>query len=66
MRLSAQPDLDADAARWSLWQYRLQPEYLLALCAQREAGTQVCVRELSARLEEQALTLMPTRRSGED
>lgn len=65
VRLSAQPDLDADAARWSLWQYRPQPEYLLALCAQREAGTQVRVRELSARLEEQALTLAPTRRSDE-
>lgn len=66
VRLNAQPDLDADPARWSLWQYRLPPEYLLALCAQREAGTQVRIRELSARLQEQASMLAPTRRSEED
>ena len=68
VRLSVRPELDDDAARWSLWQYRPQPEYLLALCAQRDtsAPTSVCVRELSPTLEERTLALVPTRRSQQD
>lgn len=65
VRLSVQPVLGDDAARWSLWQYRPQPEYLLALCSEREPGApaRVCVRELSPTLEERELALVPTRRS---
>ncbi|SOU07167.1 4'-phosphopantetheinyl transferase family protein [Xanthomonas arboricola] len=64
VRLSVRPELDDDAALWSLWQYRPQPHYLLALCAQRDtsAPTQVCVRELSTTLQERTVALLPTRR----
>ena len=36
--ISIDPDLEDDAERWSFWQYRPTPDYLLAICAERHAG----------------------------
>lgn len=38
VRLAIRPELGDDAQRWSLWQYRPTPDYLLALCAERGHG----------------------------
>lgn len=38
VRISIDPDLEDDAERWSFWQYRPTPDYLLAICAERHTG----------------------------
>ena len=38
VRISIEPELGDDEARWCFWQYRPTPEYLLALCAERRIG----------------------------
>jgi len=38
VRLSIEPDLGDDPNRWTFWQYRPTPDYLLALCAERLHG----------------------------
>lgn len=38
VHIEIQPQLGDDANRWSFWQYRPTPEYLLAVCAERRAG----------------------------
>ena len=38
VRISIDPDLEDDAERWSFWQYRPTPDYLMAICAERNAG----------------------------
>jgi 4'-phosphopantetheinyl transferase len=43
VRLCIDPDLDDHAERWSLWQYRPTPDYLLAICAERNTGPQPTV-----------------------
>lgn len=35
VRLTVQPELGDDAARWRFWQFRPTPEYQLAVCAER-------------------------------
>lgn len=35
VRIAIEPGLDDDAGRWSFWQCRPMPEYLLAICAER-------------------------------
>lgn len=44
---------------WCFWQYRPQPEYLLALCARRQAGisTKVIVRSLTPLISEAELSV---------
>lgn len=32
------PELGDDGGRWGLWQFRPRPEYLLAVCAERQRG----------------------------
>lgn len=39
VQLAVEPELEDDAARWSFWQYRPTPEYLLAVCAERRADS---------------------------
>lgn len=36
MRIVIEPSLDDDAGRWSFWQCCPMPEYLLAICAERQ------------------------------
>lgn len=38
VRLAIDPELGDDARRWSFWQLRPRPEYLLAICAERRDG----------------------------
>jgi 4'-phosphopantetheinyl transferase len=33
--IAIEPGLDDEAGRWSFWQCRPMPEYLLAICAER-------------------------------
>ena len=35
IHFTTHPDLKDDAARWQFWQYRLSPEHVLAVCADR-------------------------------
>jgi 4'-phosphopantetheinyl transferase len=39
VRIDIDPALDDHGDRWSFWQYRPGADYLLALCAQKTAGT---------------------------
>jgi len=39
VRIDIDPALEDHADRWSFWQYRPGADYLLALCAQKTAGT---------------------------
>lgn len=39
VRIDIDPALDDHADRWSFWQFRPGADYLLALCAQKTAGT---------------------------
>jgi len=43
VRIDIDPALDDHADRWSFWQYRPGTDYLLALCAQKTAGTRTVV-----------------------
>lgn len=67
VRLSIAPDLDDHAERWSLWQYRPTPDYLLAICAERNAGPQptVSIRNFNLQADE-ALPLSATPRRCSD
>lgn len=38
VRISIQPDLDDHAGRWSFWQCRPTVDYVMAICAERNAG----------------------------
>lgn len=44
VRFSVQRELGDDARRWSFWQFRPGPEYLLAVCAERLGGSTPRVR----------------------
>jgi 4'-phosphopantetheinyl transferase len=57
VRLAIDPELGDDASRWSFWQFRPTPEYLLALCAERLDGAAplLTVRKLIPTVADQAL-----------
>lgn len=38
VHIAIEPELGDDASRWSFWQYRPTPDYLLAVCAERRVG----------------------------
>lgn len=38
--LALQPELGDDATRWRLWQLQPEPDYLLAMCVERQAGAE--------------------------
>jgi 4'-phosphopantetheinyl transferase len=47
VRIAIEPKLGDDANRWSFWQFRPTPKYLLALCAERRADAPtVTVRKM--------------------
>lgn len=46
VRLAIEAGLGDAASRWSFWQYRPSPDYLLALCAEKRDATQVSLFEL--------------------
>ncbi|MDQ1812397.1 4'-phosphopantetheinyl transferase superfamily protein [Massilia sp. CCM 9210] len=48
VRLSIEPDLGDDAARWRFWQFQPTPDYLLALCAERLDGAEPLLTVRSA------------------
>jgi 4'-phosphopantetheinyl transferase len=56
VRLSIEPELADDAARWRLWQFQPRPEYLVALCAERVAARpSVTVRQIVPLVGERVL-----------
>lgn len=59
VRIAIHPELGDDASRWSFWQCRPTPEYLLAICAERLDGqtTGVTVRKTIPTIMEEALDL---------
>lgn len=59
VHLSVDARLDDDAGRWSFWQMRPRPSYLLAVCAQRlpRQSTVLTVREIVPLRGEQPLRL---------
>lgn len=65
VRLSVDPEVGDDAARWSLWQLRPTPEHLLALCAARlpSQPTVLAVREAVPLRHASDLALPVLRRS---
>jgi 4'-phosphopantetheinyl transferase len=67
VRITIDPSLDDDAGRWSFWQCRPGPEYLLALCVERRPGPppKIHLRRLLPLLDEDALIAEFTRRSSD-
>ncbi|MBR1158102.1 4'-phosphopantetheinyl transferase family protein [Bradyrhizobium elkanii] len=66
VEMTIQQDLRDDPSRWQLWQFRPVPEVLVALCAERtEVGTlqRLMFRNVVPGVEEQEISLEPTRRS---
>jgi 4'-phosphopantetheinyl transferase len=65
--LAIDPELGDEAARWQFWQFRPTPEYLVALCAERdgERVPAVTVRRVVPMVTEQAVALELLRSSSE-
>lgn len=58
VNLAVQPKLGDDASRWSFWQSRPAPEFLLALCAERRAEPpKLTVRKVVPLVGEETLTV---------
>ena len=55
VQLSICPELNDDAARWRLWQFRPRAEYLVAVCAQRTRASTLIVRQVVPMLSERML-----------
>ncbi len=43
IEMFAEPDLGDDCRRWQFWQFKLDPGYLIALCAERRASGNECL-----------------------
>jgi 4'-phosphopantetheinyl transferase len=65
VRLTIDPELEDQASRWSLWQFRPRPDYLLALCAERLGGPppHVTMRKIVPTVADEVLNLQSTRKS---
>jgi len=65
VRLTIDPQLEDEASRWFLWQFRPRREHLLALCAERLGGElpQITIRKVVPTVVEEMLNLQPTRHS---
>jgi 4'-phosphopantetheinyl transferase len=63
VRLTIDPELDDEAGRWRLWQFRPRPEYLLALCAERSApeAPRITIRTIVPSVMEEVLDLGASR-----
>ena len=63
VRLTVDPELQDDASRWRLWQFRPQPAYLLALCAERTApeAPRITIRKIVPSATEEVLSLSTSR-----
>jgi 4'-phosphopantetheinyl transferase len=66
IRLSIQPELADDPARWQFWQFRPTPDFLLALCAERldSGSTDVVVRKTVPMTSEATIVVERLRTSG--
>ena len=66
VRIAIHPELADDAGRWQFWQFRPAPQYLLAVCAERNsAGTpKLIVRRAVPLLSEEEMAARFTRASG--
>lgn len=58
VQLAIEPELGDDANRWTFWQYRPAPHYLLAICAERSATVpRVSLHRAGPTLAHDAFTL---------
>lgn len=66
VRIAMKPELGDVVDRWSFWQYRPVPGYLLAICAERRGGhaPRPTLRRLIPAVGEEAMDLEPHRSSG--
>ncbi|MBV9496099.1 MAG: 4'-phosphopantetheinyl transferase superfamily protein [Acidobacteria bacterium] len=65
--IAIDPALGDDPARWELWQYRAQPDYLVALCAERLGSRPtVIARKAVPLLSEEIVNLECPRASRND
>lgn len=57
------PAMNDDPARWRLWQFRLNEDFLLAVCAERDdaASPWPTLRKLTSLNEHEVLALTPTK-----
>ena len=58
VHIAIHPELADDAARWQFWQFRPTPEYLVAICAERNGATspRLVLRHAVPMLDETSLT----------
>jgi 4'-phosphopantetheinyl transferase len=63
VRLSVAPELKDDQSNWQFWQFRPAAEHLLAICAERVAGTRVVIRRIVTLDTEEIISPTPSRTS---
>lgn len=66
VRIAVDPELGDDGDRWSLWQWRLTHEYLLAICAERvgAAAPVLTLRRLIPTVADEVLDVSWSKTSG--
>jgi 4'-phosphopantetheinyl transferase len=63
--IAIHPELEDASSRWQLWQFKPNPRFLIAVCAERIGALpcSVTVRKIVPAVQDEVLNLIPTRNS---